>query len=263
MLEPTNTPSDLVIWIPLEGIYRMEGHLLPDGTDGKDIGAVEIPDELKEVSAVMVKFHSPGVGMLLAPEINRGDEATFAWPIADVMLSFLGKLAWITDILRYVAYLVVVVAGFGLLASVYNTMNERRREFAVLRALGAAKRTVFSAIVLEAATIAFLGSPPSTRPSSSARRSSSSRQASFSRSTPTPRSSDPVMVLVAVAGLPRPQGLFHRRRAHTGLSPLPGQPLDATLHLLVMPIIRTAPPAGRRRSRARRLPLHRHGRGGP
>lgn len=158
VLEPTNTPSDLVIWIPLEGIYRMEGHFLPDGTDGKDIGAVQIPDELKEVSAVMVKFHSPGVGMLLAPEINRGEEATFAWPIADVMLSFLGKLAWITDILRYVAYLVVVVAGFGLLASVYNTMNERRREFAVLRALGAAKRTVFSAIVLEAATIAFLGS---------------------------------------------------------------------------------------------------------
>lgn len=158
VLEPTNTPSDLVIWIPLEGIYRMEGHELVDGTKGEDIGAVEIPDELKEVSAVMIKFQKPQHGFLLANEINRGGEVTMAYPIANVMLGFLGKLAWITDILRYVAYLVVVVAGFGLLASIYNTMNERRREFAVLRALGAKKRTVFSAIVLEAATIALLGS---------------------------------------------------------------------------------------------------------
>jgi putative ABC transport system permease protein len=37
-------------------------------------------------------------------------------------------------------------------------MNERRREFAILRSLGARRSTVFSVIVLEAATIAGLGS---------------------------------------------------------------------------------------------------------
>lgn len=158
VLEPTNTPSDLVIWIPIEGIYRMEGHELADGTQSETIGAQSIPDDKKEVSAVMVKFHKPQMGFNISTLINKGDQATFAWPIANVMASFMGKLAWITDILRYVAYLVVVVAGFGLLASIYNTMNERRREFAVLRALGARKRTVFTAIVLEAATIALLGS---------------------------------------------------------------------------------------------------------
>jgi putative ABC transport system permease protein len=36
-------------------------------------------------------------------------------------------------------------------------MNERRREFAILRALGARRVTVFSAIVLEAASITTLG----------------------------------------------------------------------------------------------------------
>jgi putative ABC transport system permease protein len=36
-------------------------------------------------------------------------------------------------------------------------MHERRREFAILRSLGARRRTVFSAIVLEATTITALG----------------------------------------------------------------------------------------------------------
>src|SRR6185295_8103452 len=45
----------------------------------------------------------------------------------------------------------------SILASIYNTINERRREFAILRALGARRATVFSSIVLEAATIAGMG----------------------------------------------------------------------------------------------------------
>lgn len=158
VMDATNTPADRVVWIPIEGIYRMGGHELRDGTKSEDLGTKIISDDQKEVSAVMVKFHRAGQGMLVAPAINDGGEATFAYPIAQVMLGFLSKLGWITDILRYIAYMVVVVAGFGLLASIYNTMNERRREFAVLRALGAKRRTVFSAIVLESSTIALLGS---------------------------------------------------------------------------------------------------------
>jgi putative ABC transport system permease protein len=56
-----------------------------------------------------------------------------------------------------VAYLVVAVSMAGILASLYNTMNERRREFAILRALGARRTTVFAAVVSEAAAIAAAG----------------------------------------------------------------------------------------------------------
>ena len=67
------------------------------------------------------------------------------------------KLGWISNVLKLVAYLVVVVATGTILASIYNTMNERRREFAILRALGASRRTVFAAIIAEAGTISALG----------------------------------------------------------------------------------------------------------
>ena len=55
------------------------------------------------------------------------------------------------------ALLVAVVAAGSVLASIYNTMNERRREFAILRALGAGRVTAFGVIVLESATIATMG----------------------------------------------------------------------------------------------------------
>ncbi|MES2692714.1 MAG: FtsX-like permease family protein, partial [Verrucomicrobiota bacterium] len=48
-------------------------------------------------------------------------------------------------------------ATASILASIYNSMNERRREIAILRALGAHRGTVFSAIVLESAGIAAVG----------------------------------------------------------------------------------------------------------
>jgi putative ABC transport system permease protein len=73
------------------------------------------------------------------------------------MAELFDRIGWVNRILTMVAYLVVVVAAGSILASIYNTMNERRREFAILRALGARRGTVFSTIVLEATTITFLG----------------------------------------------------------------------------------------------------------
>jgi putative ABC transport system permease protein len=159
VLRPSNTPADRVIWIPIEGIYRMSGHVLRGSGDSyrPEEGAA-IPDEHKEVSAVMLRFASPQTGFLLDQTINKqGKVATLAFPIGAVMADFFGKLGWMHRVLTLVAYLVVLVAAGSILASIYNTMNERRRELAILRALGARRRTVFSAIVLEAAAVGGLG----------------------------------------------------------------------------------------------------------
>lgn len=158
-LEPTNSPFDRVVWIPIDGVFRMGGHVLRGGgnvfvpQDGH-----EIPDEHKQVSAVMLKFVVPTVGADLDNAINQeSNEFTLAWPIATVMTKFFEKFGWITRVLELVAYLVVAVSACAILAAVYNTINERRREFAILRAIGARKSIVLSAIIVESAAIATLG----------------------------------------------------------------------------------------------------------
>jgi putative ABC transport system permease protein len=160
VLEATNSPSDRVIWIPIDGVYRMSGHVLRGaGETFRAAEGEEIPDEHKEVSAVMLKLRDPQSGFQLDQTINKqGKVATLAWPIGRVMAELFDKLGWMNRVLALVAYLVIAVAAASILASVYNTINERRREFAILRALGARRATVFSVIVIEAALIAFIGS---------------------------------------------------------------------------------------------------------
>jgi putative ABC transport system permease protein len=160
VLAPTNSPADRVVWIPIEGVFRMGGHVLRGGGEAFQAQAGElIPDEHKEVSAVLLRFKGgTKTGMYFDDRINRqGKVATLAWPIGKSIAELFDKLGWVSRVLGLVAYLVVAVAAGSILASLYNAMNERRREFAILRALGARRRTVFSAIVLEAAAISALG----------------------------------------------------------------------------------------------------------
>jgi len=144
-LKPSNTPADRVIWIPLAGIQRMSGH---------------DPNAATDVSAVLVKLKAGSAiaGFQMDMMYNKqGNRLTFAWPIGRVMADLFDKIGWFDRVLTLVCYLVMLVAAGSILASIYNSMNERRREFAILRALGARRATVFSAIVLEAAAIAALG----------------------------------------------------------------------------------------------------------
>ncbi len=159
VLESSNTPADRVIWIPIDGIYRMAGHVLKGSGEVYEAGAqAEIPDEHKEVSAVMLKLSAPQAGFMLDQMINKqGKIATLAWPIGGVMVDLFDKLGWAIRVLGLVAYLVVLVAAGSIVASIVNTMQERSRDFAVLRALGARRFTVSAAIVGEAASIGALG----------------------------------------------------------------------------------------------------------
>lgn len=145
VLKPSNTPADRVIWIPLEGIQNMSGH---------------DPNLSSELSAVLVKFH-PGAaqaGFRLDQTYNKkGNRLTFAWPIGVTVAQLLDKVGWLEKVLQWVALLVALIATGSVLAGVYNSINERRREFALLRALGARRLTVFAIVILEAVFIATIG----------------------------------------------------------------------------------------------------------
>jgi putative ABC transport system permease protein len=52
------------------------------------------------------------------------------------------------------AVLIVFVAGIGVMVSIYNSMSERRREIAVMRALGANRQTVLAIVLLESILLA-------------------------------------------------------------------------------------------------------------
>ena len=143
ILEPSNTPADRVVWIPLAGLQNMTGH---------------DPNAANDVSAVLVKLRTAVAGKPLELLYNRqGNRLTFAWPIAEQVAYLFDRFGWFDQVLTLIAWLVALVATGSVLASTYNSMSARRRDLAILRALGARRSTVFGAIVLEAAAIAALG----------------------------------------------------------------------------------------------------------
>lgn len=143
LLAPTNTPADRVIWIPIEGVQTMAGH---------------DPAAATQVSAVLVQFRAPAAGMMLDVKYNRqGDRLTLAYPVGSIIADLFSKIGWLDQVLAIVAYLVALVAGASVLASIYASMNARRRDIAILRSLGARRCTVFGAVIAEAAVIGTLG----------------------------------------------------------------------------------------------------------
>ncbi|NBQ25160.1 MAG: ABC transporter permease, partial [Verrucomicrobia bacterium] len=143
-LEPSNSPADRVIWIPLAGLQKMSGHDPKTATD---------------ISAVLIKLNQPQAGFRMDMMINKqGDRLTMAWPVDQIMAQLFTKIGWFDKVLTLVAYLVAVVAAGGILAGLYNTMEERRRDIAILRSLGARRRIIFGTVVMESSLIAFFGS---------------------------------------------------------------------------------------------------------
>ena len=143
LLEPTNTPVDRVIWIPLEGVQTMKGHN---------------PLAATELSAVLIQLRASTAGLMLDNMINRsGGKLTFAYPIGTIVAELFNKISWVDKVLTLVAWLVAVVAAASVLVSIYNSMSARQRDIAILRALGARRRLIFGAVVGEAAAIGGLG----------------------------------------------------------------------------------------------------------
>lgn len=143
IVAPTNTPVDRVIWIPLKGVQTMSGHDAKAATD---------------VSAVLIQLRTASAGFMLDMMYNKqGNRLTLAYPVGAIIAELFGKIAWFDQVLTLVAYLVALVAAGSVLASIYNSMSARRRDLAILRALGARRRMIFGAVVAEAACIGVLG----------------------------------------------------------------------------------------------------------
>lgn len=143
VLAPTNTPADRVIWLPLAGVQTMGGH---------------DPRAATDVSAVLIQLRAPTAGFMLDMMYNKqGNRLTFAYPVGAIIAELFNKIGWFDRVLELVAYLVALVAAGAVLASIYNSMSARRRDLAILRALGARRRTIFGAVLGEAVAIGVLG----------------------------------------------------------------------------------------------------------
>lgn len=172
ILAPTGTPNDRAAFLNIEGFYLLENHQAPlrDAETGQTLGAaqqaltddgkldltVPLPIEQREVTALLLNTAGP-LAMGLDYEINKSTRAQAASPIREVasmLETFFEPARWT---LLALTLLVCVVSAVSILVSIYNSMSQRSRDIAVMRALGASRDKVLWIILCEAILIAVGG----------------------------------------------------------------------------------------------------------
>ncbi|MEX1231246.1 MAG: FtsX-like permease family protein [Planctomycetaceae bacterium] len=123
------------------------------GDDGHQHHAHGLTDVQKEVTAVLVNMAGKKYGafaqMQFENEIQEGFKAQAANPAKEIYWLMTNVVGSVRTILVILTGLIIIVSGVGIFVSIYNSMSERKKEIAIMRALGASRGKVFSIILLE------------------------------------------------------------------------------------------------------------------
>ncbi|MCU0863686.1 MAG: ABC transporter permease [Planctomycetes bacterium] len=162
ILAPTNSPLDTTIFLPIGLHYLIDGHEggsflveIPPGKNPDDAKKLPVLAERLGLTAVIVDPKDHFGARILRQEF-ASKEAQVAWP-QDVIPKFLQQIGNAADALAVIAWLVLLVASIAITVAIYNTMNERRREIAIMRSLGARRLQILAIIVGEAALLSLFG----------------------------------------------------------------------------------------------------------
>ncbi|MBI3839658.1 MAG: ABC transporter permease [Planctomycetia bacterium] len=119
-----------------------------------------LPLAQREVTAILVlsagTFPELTALELMKP-INKDSVAQAVLPIREMSSLFSTFVDPLQLVLLSLTVMIVIVSGIGILVSIYNSMSDRRHEIAVIRALGAGRRTVMFIVLLESILLSLAG----------------------------------------------------------------------------------------------------------
>lgn len=162
ILEKTGTPVDRTVIVSLEAIEAV--HV--DWRSGAQIpGQATSPDVIRQmdlqpqaVTAALLGVKSRLQVFALQRAINEYPQEPLLAILPGVALQELWQIVGIAETaLIGVSAMVVVTALIGMMATIFSSLNERRREMAIFRAMGARPRVILGLLVLEAVVMAALG----------------------------------------------------------------------------------------------------------
>ena len=111
----------------------------------------------KEVTAVLLQLKSPALRYALDEEIRDQTESMAAIPIFEMHRLNQQLLKPMQTALLAIAAIVVFIAGLSILATLIQAAERRRRDIAVMRALGARRWEIFTILMCEALFLTIAG----------------------------------------------------------------------------------------------------------
>jgi len=162
IIDRTGTPVDRTVIVSLAAIEAIHvdwqsGAQVPGRATPVDrIREMDLTPEAVTAALVGVKSRLQIFG--LQRWINEYPEEPLLAILPGVALQELWQIVGVAETaLIGVSAMVVVTALLGMMAMIFSSLNERRREMAIWRAMGARPTTILGLLVLEAALMAAIG----------------------------------------------------------------------------------------------------------
>lgn len=168
VLAPTGTVLDRLILTSLESVWNIHAlhhhhaAAVPDGDHDED-AATAIPgaagggyDPTREITALLVRYRSPLAAISLPRMVNMQSTLQAAVPAFETarLLQILG-LGF--DTLRALAGVLILTAALSAFIALYNAMETRQYDLAVLRCLGASRKRVVAILWTQAIALSGAG----------------------------------------------------------------------------------------------------------
>ena len=162
VLAKTGTPVDRTVHVSLAAIEAIHvdwqsGARIP----GQSVSADEVRQmklEPKAITAAFIGLKSKLAAFKLQRAINDYPQEPLSAILPGVALQELwGLVGTAETALAAVSGMVVLTALLGMVTMILTTLNERRREMAILRSVGATPVTILSLLATEAGVLTFMG----------------------------------------------------------------------------------------------------------
>ena len=183
VLAATGTPNDRTVFVHLDGFYMISGHEKPlseaiarereffGNVSEESLRALEaeksgghgpVPEAQKEVTAILLNIQGEIGEKVLAESrlmnrLNEGVQAQAVKPIVQIDRMMQTLIGPIRTLLIGLTSLIIAVSGIGIFVSIYNSMADRKKEIAIMRALGARRQTVLTVILAESTLLCVVG----------------------------------------------------------------------------------------------------------
>ena len=154
VLAPTGTPHDRAIYIPLNTFYTLEGH--------ENVARMAVDEQYREISGAYLKIKRVRGGALnlnlqsMKYDINQSSEAQLVVP-NEVLPKLFEIIGWVDGAFLAIAVLVTALGTMCLLVALVSALRERRRDIALMRSIGATRRTIFGLVLSESLAISIFG----------------------------------------------------------------------------------------------------------
>jgi len=155
ILAPTGTPHDRAIYFPLTTFYGLEGHGAATAKMANDEKNREISGAYLKLKRIRNGAMHPGVQDLKF-NIDQSADAQLVVP-REVLPRLFSIIGWVDYVFIAVSIMVLVLAGMFLFVALLSALRQRRRDMAIMRCLGATRKTVFGLVLSEALIICIIG----------------------------------------------------------------------------------------------------------